>query len=61
VIHLYVADCDKVYNQARRAAGATATMPLSDQFWGDRYGQLVDPFGHTWSIATHIEDLSRRR
>lgn len=58
VIHLYVPDCDKLYNQAV-AAGATASMPLSDQFWGDRYGQIVDPFGHTWSIATHIEDLSR--
>jgi PhnB protein len=58
VIHLYVADCDKLYKQAV-SAGATASMPLSDQFWGDRYGQLIDPFGHTWSIATHIEDLTR--
>jgi hypothetical protein len=33
-------------------------MPLEDMFWGDRYGQIVDPFGHTWSIAKHIEDLS---
>jgi len=57
VIHLYVQDCDKLYNQAV-AAGATATMPLSDMFWGDRYGQVVDPYGHTWSIATHIEDLT---
>jgi hypothetical protein len=39
-------------------AGATVTMPLSDQFWGDRFGMLKDPFGHNWSIATHKEDLS---
>jgi uncharacterized glyoxalase superfamily protein PhnB len=58
VVHLYVPDCDKIYNQAI-AAGATATMPLADQFWGDRYGVLRDPYGHTWSIATHIEDLTR--
>jgi len=39
-------------------AGATAKMPVADQFWGDRYGQLVDPFGHSWSVATHVRDLS---
>src|SRR5262245_29767072 len=55
-IHLYVEDVDKVYNKAV-AAGAQAAMPLMDMFWGDRYGKLVDPFGHEWSIATHKEDV----
>ena len=54
-IQLYVPDVDAVYNQAV-AAGATATMPVADQFWGDRYGQVRDPFGFYWSIATHMED-----
>lgn len=56
-IHLYVNDADKVYNQAV-AAGAKSTMPPTDMFWGDRYGKLEDPFGHNWSVATHIEDVS---
>lgn len=56
-LHLYVEDADKVFAQAK-AAGAVETMPLADQFWGDRYGKLRDPFGHSWSIATHIKDLS---
>ncbi|MFI5018662.1 MAG: VOC family protein, partial [Dongiales bacterium] len=51
-IHLYVEDCGAVYKRAV-AAGATATMPPSDMFWGDRYGRLTDPYGHIWSIATH--------
>jgi uncharacterized glyoxalase superfamily protein PhnB len=54
---LYVPDCDKTLNQAV-AAGAKVTMPLADQFWGDRYGQVKDPYGHLWSIGTHIEDLT---
>ena len=49
-IHLYVTDVDAQVAQAV-AAGAKVTMPVADMFWGDRYGQLVDPFGHTWSIA----------
>lgn len=57
VLNLYVNDCDKVYKQAI-AAGAKETMPLADQFWGDRYGQVRDPFGHVWAIATHQEDLT---
>ena len=57
VLNLYVADCDKVFNQAV-AAGAKSSMAPADQFWGDRYGQLTDPYGHVWGIATHIEDLS---
>ncbi|MCC3263708.1 hypothetical protein LLE87_36655, partial [Paenibacillus polymyxa] len=40
------------------AAGAQVTMPAADMFWGDRYGQVVDPFGHRWSVATHIQDLT---
>ena len=56
-LHLYVEDADKVFAQAK-AAGAVETMPLADQFWGDRYGKLRDPFGHSWSIATHIKDQS---
>ncbi len=54
---LYVEDCDAVFNRAI-AAGATVRMPLADMFWGDRYGCLIDPFGHVWSIATHKEDVS---
>ncbi len=54
-IHLYVEDVDAVVAQAV-AAGATVTMPVADMFWGDRYGQLRDPFGHHWSIATHQHD-----
>lgn len=56
-IHLFVKDVDAVWAQAV-AAGARVTMPLGDAFWGDRYGQLVDPFGHEWSLATHKEDLT---
>ncbi len=57
VLNLYVADCDKTWKQAI-AAGAKERMPLMDAFWGDRYGQLTDPFGHIWGISTHKEDLS---
>lgn len=56
-IHLYVDDVDTVYQRAV-AAGATAKMPPSDMFWGDRYGVLEDPFGHHWSLATHQRDVS---
>jgi PhnB protein len=48
--HLHVDDADAAWAQAV-AAGAVVTMPLADQFWGDRYGQLCDPFGHKWSIG----------
>ncbi len=57
VIHLYVEDVDAVFDRATKA-GAKVRMPLADQFWGDRYGLVVDPFGHLWSIATHVADLS---
>ena len=56
-IHLYVDDVDAVVRNAL-AAGAIPTMPVADMFWGDRYGTLVDPFGHHWSIATHLKDLT---
>ena len=56
-IHLYVTDVDAAVAQAV-AAGAKVTMPVADMFWGDRYGQVEDPFGHKWSIATHTRDLS---
>ena len=56
-LHLYVEDCDATFQRALDA-GATSIMPLSDMFWGDRYGKVADPFGHEWSIATHIEDVS---
>jgi uncharacterized glyoxalase superfamily protein PhnB len=57
LVHLFVPDVDAVFAKAV-AAGATVVMPLSDMFWGDRYGQIVDPFGHVWALATHQEDLS---
>jgi len=56
-VHLYVEDADKVYDRAVEA-GATATMPLMDAFWGDRYGKLTDPFGHHWGISTHKKDMT---
>lgn len=56
-LNLYVEDCDKLFNQAV-SAGAKVTMPVQDQFWGDRYGAVKDPFGHVWAIATHKEDLT---
>jgi uncharacterized glyoxalase superfamily protein PhnB len=52
-----VEDVDAVFNRAI-AAGAKVSMPVGDQFWGDRYGKLIDPFGHEWSLATHKEDLT---
>lgn len=56
-IHLYVRDVDA---QAKKLeeAGATAMLPVQDMFWGDRYGMYEDPYGHRWSIASHIKDLS---
>lgn len=55
-IHLYVRDVDAFFKQAV-AAGAKITMPVEDTFWGDRYGKLEDPFGHHWSVATHVRDV----
>jgi PhnB protein len=56
-ILLYVNDVDSSYQQAVNA-GAKAEMPPQDMFWGDRYGRLADPFGHSWAIATHKEDVA---
>jgi len=56
-IHLYVEDVDAFVKRAV-AAGAKITMPVDDTFWGDRYGRLEDPFGHHWSVATHIRDMT---
>ena len=57
-IHLYVEDADAFVARAVKA-GAEVTMPLADMFWGDRYGKLKDPFGHDWSVGTHVRDVSR--
>ncbi|MCA9016688.1 MAG: VOC family protein, partial [Planctomycetaceae bacterium] len=56
-LHLQVEVVDATVEQAV-AAGAKITMPVADMFWGDRYGLLEDPFGHRWSVATHVRDLS---
>lgn len=56
-IHLYVEDVDATVAKAI-AAGAQITMPVADMFWGDRYGILKDPFGHQWSVATHVRDVA---
>ena len=56
-VHMYVDDADAVAKQAVDAGG-TVLMEVADQFWGDRFGTIQDPFGHTWSIATHVEDVS---
>ena len=56
-IHLYVQDVDASVARAV-AAGAKITMPLDDMFWGDRYCKVEDPFGHHWSIATHVREVS---
>ena len=56
-IFLYVENVDAVFNQAV-SAGGKATAPPTEMFWGDRYGKLDDPFGHSWSVATHVEDVA---
>jgi PhnB protein len=56
-LHIYTEDVDAAVDRAVKA-GATIEMPVTDMFWGDRYGKLADPFGHKWSIATHTADLS---
>jgi len=60
VIHLYVPDVDATVERAV-AAGARLTMPPADMFWGDRYAQLEDPFGHRWSVATHQRDVTHEQ
>lgn len=56
-IHIYVDDADALFTRAV-AAGARVVLPIADMFWGDRYGKLEDPFGHKWSIASRIENLT---
>jgi uncharacterized glyoxalase superfamily protein PhnB len=56
-LHIYLDGVDSAFDRAVKA-GAEVVMPVMDQFWGDRYGQLKDPFGHKWSIGTHVKDLS---
>ncbi|HTP36081.1 MAG TPA: VOC family protein [Candidatus Acidoferrales bacterium] len=56
-VFLYVPDVDATFNKAI-ATGAKSNMPVADQFWGDRFGKLTDPFGHSWAIATHKEDVA---
>ena len=56
-LHLYVQDVDQAFQKAIEAGGKVA-MPVADQFWGDRYGSFVDPFGHVWGLGTHKEDLT---
>jgi PhnB protein len=55
-VFLYVEDVD-AFVQRAVDAGATVTMPPEDMFWGDRFGQISDPFGHQWQVATHVEDV----
>ena len=57
-LHIYVNDADSLFQRAV-GAGATVTMPMTDMFWGDRYGKVTDPFGHEWGIATHKRDVSK--
>jgi uncharacterized glyoxalase superfamily protein PhnB len=56
-LFLYVPDVRALFERAV-AAGAEVRVPISDMFWGDRYAQVTDPFGHTWQMATHIEDVA---
>ena len=56
-LHLYVEDADAFFAKAV-ASGASAMMPVTEMFWGDRYGVVTDPFGHNWSIATHVRDAT---
>ena len=56
-VHLYVPDADALFARAV-AAGCTVAYPMENAFWGDRYGKVKDPFGFTWGIATHVENVS---
>ena len=59
-LHLYLTDADAAFDRAVKA-GCTVKMPMSDTFWGDRYGVVEDPFGHQWSIATHKRDFTQEQ
>lgn len=56
-LYLYVDNVDSVFEQAV-AAGCQPAMPVMDMFWGDRFGKVIDPFGHHWNLATHVEDVA---
>ena len=56
-LHVFVDDVDATFNRAVEA-GAKAVFPPTNMFWGDRWGRLVDPFGHRWDLATHVEDVA---
>jgi PhnB protein len=58
-LYLYVEDVDKAFQRAVDAGGKP-TMPVSDMFWGDRFGSLTDPYGHTWGLSTRTRDLSEQ-
>jgi len=57
VLNLYTENVDQLFDRAVKA-GATVAMPLANQFWGDRYGQVKDPFGHVWALGQHVEDVA---
>jgi PhnB protein len=57
-LYIYTEDCDAMFKRAV-AAGATVDMPLTDMFWGDRFGKVTDPFGHQWGISTHKVEVSK--
>jgi len=57
-IHIYLENVDDAWQKAV-AAGAKVKMPLMDQFWGDRYGQIIDPFGHTWSLGSRVKIMTQ--
>ncbi len=59
-LYIYVKDADKVFEQAVKA-GATVTMAMNDAFWGDRFGSLKDPFGHSWGVASRKRNLSEKQ
>lgn len=59
-IHLAVRNVDRAYERAL-AAGATVTMPLANMFWGDRFAKVRDPFGHSWSLSQHVEDVPPKK
>jgi uncharacterized glyoxalase superfamily protein PhnB len=59
-LYLYVRDADAAFDRAVKA-GCSVKMPMSDQFWGDRFGQVEDPFGHQWALATHKQDLTHEQ
>jgi len=59
-LYVYVKDCDAAFNKAIKA-GATVAYPISDMFWGDRVGGIKDPFGYTWSFATHKHDYTKEQ